>query len=177
MHGEQWRLLAAYNQWMNDKLYEASARLTPEELLRDRRAFFGSIIGTLNHLAVADTIWLKRFRTHFAQSAALEPVDSIRAPEGLNQILFDDLGALTEYRKNLDRLISTWVDTLTESDLLSVMKYSNMKGVESSRHVAALLLHMFNHQTHHRGQATDLLYQAGIDVGVTDLLALIPQAG
>jgi uncharacterized damage-inducible protein DinB len=174
MHREQWQLLAAYNTWMNEKVYEASARLASDELRLDRNAFFGSIIGTLNHLAVGDTIWLKRFRAHL-QSAALELLDRIPAPERLDQMLFEDFQELTKYRKNLDRLISTLAETITEDDLGSVMHYKNVKGIESSRRFAALLLHFFNHQTHHRGQAVDLLYQAGINVGVTDLLALIPE--
>lgn len=124
---------------------------------------------------MGDTIWLKRFRAHLPQAAALEPLDRIPVPERLDQMLFEDLQGLIPYRKKLDQLISTWVETITEDDLVSVMRYKNTKGVESSRRFAALLLHFFNHQTHHRGQAIDLLVQAGIDVGVTDLLALIPE--
>ena len=175
MQTDPWRLLAAYNRWMNEKVYEAAAQLTPEALRQDRKAFFGSILGTLNHLAVADTMWLKRFRGHLPLSTALAPLDGVPTPERLNTILFDDLERLGDYRRRVDGWISAWVETLTEADLSSVVHYRNTKGVENRRRLDALLLHFFNHQTHHRGQATDLLYQAGVDVGVTDLLALIPQ--
>lgn len=176
MHREQWRLLAAYNVWMNKKVYAASSRLSPDELRQDRKAFFGSIIGTLNHLAVGDTIWLKRFRAHLPKSASLESLDPLPAPQQLTQILFDDLQRLAQYRENLDNVISAWIETITEEDLGSVMRFKNLKGVENHRSFAAILLHFFNHQTHHRGQVIDLLFQAGIDVGVTDLVALIPDA-
>ncbi|MFP3335104.1 DinB family protein, partial [Pseudomonas sp. SIMBA_064] len=72
-----------------------------------------------------------------------------------------------------DQLIIDWVNTLREPDLDHRLQYSNMRGVGASKAFFGLLVHFFNHQTHHRGQATTLLSQAGVDVGVTDLLALI----
>ena len=76
-------------------------------------------------------------------------------------------------RSRLDGHISDWVAALTEQDVEQHLAYSNMKGVPAQRPYASLMLHFFNHQTHHRGQASTLLFQAGQDVGVTDLLALI----
>ncbi len=167
-------LMASYNEWMNARLYEAAARLPAEELARERGAFFGSILGTLNHLAVGDTIWLKRFATHPAKPAALEPVRALPDPAALNQILFADLAGLKARRDLLDAAIRGWAEALTREDLEQVLEYANTKGVKSRKRFASLVQHFFNHQTHHRGQATTLLFQAGQDVGVTDLLALIP---
>lgn len=167
------RLLARYNAWMNERLYAASARLPVEELQRDRGAFFGSLLGTLNHLAVADTIWLQRFATHPAQHGELESVRRLPRPSSLDEILYADLEALGEYRRWLDTLIEEWCRALSASDLEHVLRYSNTRGIAAHKPFDRLLLHFFNHQTHHRGQATTLLSQAGEDVGVTDLLALI----
>ena len=61
MRTDQACLLAQYNAWMNDKLYAACAALSDDERKRDRGAFFGSIHATLNHLLVADSIWMGRF--------------------------------------------------------------------------------------------------------------------
>lgn len=169
-------LLARYNIWMNAKLYDVAATLPAAELALDRGAFFGSIIGTLNHLVVADTIWLKRFAMHPSRYAALDPVRELPSPAGLDAVLFADLSALRQRRKLLDDAISTWVVALTPDDLAADLDYATTKGVASRKNVAALLLHVFNHQTHHRGQTTTLLAQAGVDVGVTDLVALIPNA-
>ena len=55
------------------------------------------------------------------------------------------------------------------------LSYKNMSGVDSSRNFGELILHFFNHQTHHRGQVSTLLSQHGIDIGVTDLLSLIAE--
>ena len=166
--------MAAYNEWMNAKLYEAAAKLTPEALSRDRGAFFGSILGTLNHLVVGDTIWLKRFADHPARPAALEPIRPLPHPTALNQVLFTELPGLAERRKLIDAAINAWAAALTPADLDHVLHYANTKGVKSQKRFSSLVTHFFNHQTHHRGQATTLLFQAGQDVGTTDLLALIP---
>ena len=169
------RLMAQYNQWMNAKLYETAAKLMPEELGKDRGAFFGSVLGTLNHIMVGDIIWLKRLGTHPAGHGSLEPVRRRERPSALNEILYTDLAALSQERKRLDAIIIAWAGEMTASDLDHALEYRNMKGVPSRRLFGSLVLNLFNHQTHHRGQATTLLFQAGLDVGVTDLLALIPQ--
>jgi uncharacterized damage-inducible protein DinB len=168
------KLMASYNAWMNVKLYEAARRLTDEQLLADRNAFFGSISGTLNHLVVADTIWLKRFATHPADYLSLDEIRHTADPKSLDQLLLTDFQSLNEYRIWLDRIISEWVLTILEPDLLHSLQYSNTKGIAMEKNFFSLMMHFFNHQTHHRGQVTTLLTQAGIDVGVTDLVALIP---
>lgn len=166
-------LMASYNQWMNRKLYDAASTLSDAELRMDRQAFFGSILGTLNHLALGDTVWLKRFAQHPAGYAALAPLHTIATPLDLQQLAFADLHELAVRRAWLDQLIIDWVSTVQESDLDHRLHYHNMRGVAADKDFFSLLVHFFNHQTHHRGQATTLLAQAGLDVGTTDLLALI----
>ena len=167
-------LLADYNAWMNAKLYAAAASLPAHELTLDHKAFFGSIIGTLNHLVVADTIWLKRFTTHPAQFVSLAPIAGLPAPTALDDILFGDIAALEMRRKLLDDVITQWAAELTAEHLQCVFHYRSMKGGPGQKRFSSVLMHFFNHQTHHRGQATTLLFQAGVDVGITDLLARIP---
>jgi len=167
-------LMAAYNEWMNAKLYAAAATLPAAELAAERGAFFGSILGTLNHLVVGDTVWLKRFAEHPSRHAALEPVRRLERPRALDQVLFTDFGELSAHRRMLDGAIVRWAAELTNADLEQVLRYASMKGVVSHKRLFDLVMHLFNHQTHHRGQATTLLSQAGVDVGVTDLLMLIP---
>lgn len=168
-------LMAAYNEWMNTKLYDAAARLPAQELHADKGAFFGSLFGTLNHIAVADTIWLKRFAAHPAAHAALDPVRAAPAPATLTVALAPDLAALRVRRQLLDGVIRLWAAQLGEDDLSHVLHYASTKGVPSRRRFGSLVMHFFNHQTHHRGQASTLLAQAGEEIGVTDLLALVPE--
>lgn len=167
-------LMADYNRWMNQRLYDAAATLDVAELLADKGAFFGSIMGTLTHIAVADTIWLHRFVGHPAGFASLAALTEFPRPGSLRQSLAPDLAGLRRYRERLDELIIRWAGELMPGHLSADFAYANMAGVSSSKNFGALVQHYFNHQTHHRGQATTLLFQFGVDVGVTDLLAVIP---
>lgn len=167
-------LMASYNQWMNRRVYDAAATLPHEALALDRGAFFGSILGTLNHLVVADTIWLKRFATAPDAPAVLAELHGTPMPAALDAMPYPQLAPLRARREWLDDLILRWTDALTPAQLAANLDYANMKGVPARRNVLALAMHVFNHQTHHRGQVTTLLMQAGADVGVTDLLMLIP---
>lgn len=168
-------LMSSYNQWMNSKVYEAADRLTEADLLKDRGAFFGSILGTLNHIVVGDTIWLKRFATHPSCTTSLRQVADLPNPTSLDQVIFDDLRSLSKHRAFLDEQIVNWIDGLSDSDLDYVLSYHNLKGVAANKRFSSLVLHFFNHQTHHRGQVSALLSQACEDIGVTDLLVLIPE--
>lgn len=168
------RLMADYNQWMNSRLLEAATSLDAAALSADRGAFFGSILGTLNHLLVADILWLKRFATHPTGFMALAPVQQMPDPSALDQILCPTLDEVRALRNTLDATILDWSKTLTESDLDVALAYRSTKGVPATRNFFALLTHFFNHQTHHRGQITTLLSQTGVDMGVTDLLWRIP---
>ncbi|WP_442596488.1 DinB family protein [Parapusillimonas sp. JC17] len=167
------QLLADYNAWMNQRLYEA-ANLPSADADAPRGAFFGSLLGTLNHIAVGDIIWLKRFAAHPAGYPALDPVRMLPTPPALNHPLFPDLASLAALRKELDQAIMLWTAQITEPDLAFSLPYTNSRGIAARRNFGSLVLHFFNHQTHHRGQATTLLSQAGVDIGPTDLLLRIP---
>lgn len=167
-------LLARYNSWMNRKLITAALTLPPHALTDDRRAFFGSILGTFNHLLVGDTIWLKRFRVAAGSGELLAPLDALPHPTSLRDTLFADLPGLAHHREKLDALIELWADALTDDELAAPLAYTNMRGDPYARRLGDLVQHFFNHQTHHRGQITTLLFQAGVDPGETDMLALIP---
>lgn len=172
---EHIRLMAQYNEWMNTRLYDAAMTLPADEVLDDKGAFFGSLYGTLNHILLADMIWLKRFSAHPAAHAALDPVRAVPAPVTYD-VREGELAQLRERRAALDKVISDWAGELAEADLGHVLKYKNIAGTHFSRPFSALVMHFFNHQTHHRGQATALLSQAGIDMGSTDLLMIVPEA-
>lgn len=167
-------LLANYNRWMNQRVYEAALRLPDAEIAKDRGAFFGSLLATLNHIAVGDTIWLHRFAQHPGAAALRTGLADFPLPESLRQELSPTLQGLQPYRTALDDLIVGWAGQLTVAQLEGQLAYSNMAGVVQRKKFAALVQHFFNHQTHHRGQASTLLFQAGVDIGVTDLLAVIP---
>jgi uncharacterized damage-inducible protein DinB len=152
------RLMAAYNRWMNEKVFEACASLSPEELHAERGAFFRSVIGTLNHLLYGDLAWLGRFKE--GEPRATRP----------DEIIHGDLAALRAAREALDREIAEWAEQIDAEWLAATFRYrSVVDGGERAFPGWLLVVHMFNHQTHHRGQLTTLLTQLGRDVGATDL--------
>lgn len=168
MTPEYARVMTRYNRWMNDKLYAIAERLTDAERKMDRGAFFGSINRTLNHLLVGDRVWLGRFTAAALQDGELGP-GGIRS---LDQELYDDFAELRRERTKTDDAIDTFVATLTDEKLRANLRYVR-HGVVNEFPLCHAVVHLFNHQTHHRGQVTTLLMQAGHDPGVTDLVAML----
>jgi uncharacterized damage-inducible protein DinB len=168
------RLMASYNQWMNEKLYAAAATLPEAVLAADRKAFFGSILGTFKHLVNADIIWLKRLAAHPAGFAGLEPVVALPQPTDLFKPQASSLAALVPLRRSLDAMIVGLAAQLEDAHFDVPLSWTNSRGETWTRNTGGVLDHFFNHQTHHRGQVTTLLSQEGVDFGDTDLLLLLP---
>ena len=166
--------LAAYNEWMNRKLYAAAAALPAERLHEDRGAFFGSVFGTLNHLVIADRIWFKRIAAGVPGLASLQCLEELPRPASLDARLCATLPELDALRRQLDAAILAFSAEVTPAHLDGAFTWTSMKGIASTKRLGDVLLHVFNHQTHHRGQATTLFSQMGIDVGPTDILLLLP---
>ncbi len=167
-------IMAEYNCWMNLRLYEATARLSDAQIFEDKGAFFGSLFNTLNHIAVADLIWLHRFARHQGLSDLHADMAALPCPTSLRERVADSLPELGELRARIDAVITKLASLVDEQQLSETLSFSNTAGQQQAKNFGLLLQHFFNHQTHHRGQASTLLFQAGVDLGVTDLNALIP---
>jgi uncharacterized damage-inducible protein DinB len=155
------RTLAAYNRWMNERLYAKCAELSDEQRRRDLGAFFRSIHGTLNHLLLADRLWLGRFTGRHFQVASLD------------QELYADFEELRRERARTDDAIESWVETLSDAKLAAPFTFTGFTNPRTRTHPLWVpVTHFFNHQTHNRGQLTTLLKQSGLDPGVTDLIRL-----
>jgi len=126
-------LLAKYNEWMNRSLYEAVMTLPGEEIAADKNAFFGSILGALNHLATGDTLWLKRFATHPASDSSLDWVRNVPTPTSLGQPLYSDIRSLSSYRQSLDQATTAWAQSIADTDLDHVLHYTNSKGLVADK--------------------------------------------
>ena len=170
---DQFKLFARYNRLMNRRILDAAEKLSRDDLTRDRGAFFKSVLGTLNHVLVGDVIWLQRFAMHPPSRKALEPIDAWEQPASLDTILCADLESLATRRAVIDEIIADWIAGLAESALEDRLVYRNMAGKPQNKPLASLISHLFLHQVHHRGQATTLISQSGVDFGDTDLLELI----
>jgi len=171
---DNYRLLARYNRWMNQRLYAACEPLGDEERKRQCGAFFGSIHHTLTHLVLADRMWLHRFALQETKFASL-PVAVLALPEGSDYTsdLYPDWQNLRQAREAIDEIIELWLAEMKTDFLTGTMRYANTKGVQRAHPAWQAITHFFNHQTHHRGQVSTLLTQAGVDLGVTDAIALV----
>lgn len=160
-YSEHPRAMARYNHWFNQRLYAACATLDDAQRKEDRGAFFGSIHATLNHILLGDRLWMGRF------TGEPFPVS------GLDQELYADFAALSQAREQEDQRIIHWVEGLSEADLAATLCYESVVSPGPRTYPLWFAVsHFFNHQTHHRGQITTLLSQAGVDFGVTDLIWL-----
>ena len=160
---DHFQLLAKYNRVANARLLDACWGLSRETLEAESSAPFGSIAGLLDHLLAADEVWLARFEGDLGAQLRKGPRQPL------------DLRAFRSQREALDARIEAFATGLTEGDLTRPMSYRNSSGVAISGTLALLLAHMFNHQTHHRGQIQVLLREAGVMGLVLDLHRLAAQ--
>lgn len=159
--------MARYNAWQNKQLKAAFAELSEKELGRTRKAFFGSILGTANHILWGDRIWMARFTGGTPPKGGI--ADSVDlTPSGLEW---------NTARFRTDGDILTWAERLRALDLTGDLSWhSGALGKSVARPMAICVVHMFNHQTHHRGQIHTMLTAAGVREPVSDL-AFMPDEG
>lgn len=143
-------MMAEYNAWANARLYRVAGRLPDAQYRQDVGAFFRSLHGTLNHIMTADLIWMRRL------------TGSGDHPGKLNAIVFDDLQSLSAARSREDQRIINFVADLPDSLLEEVLEYQTLNGTPAKQPRREILAHLFNHQTHHRGQAHTVLTLLGV---------------
>jgi len=170
-HVDQFRAFADYNTRFNAQVYGHCDGLSDEERKKDRGAFFSSIHKTLGHILLADRIWLGRMSTCGVAAKALEGAALITSFGQLDDDLYPAWSDLVRERRATDAVLAQWTAALDDGALSVRMRYANSRGVVREHPAYVAIAHLFNHQTHHRGQVTTLLFQAGIDPGVTDFLA------
>ncbi|WBU63072.1 DinB family protein [Paracoccus aerodenitrificans] len=153
-------LMARYNLWQNDGILRAADELSAAERKRDRGAFFGSIQRTLSHLYWADMMWFSRFAgTKKPEQPIAESGD-----------LITDWDRFCDDRRDFDRRILNWAGDVSEDWLRGDLEwYSGSTLKRHSQPISLLVVHFFNHQTHHRGQIHAMLTTAGARHDLTDL--------
>jgi len=163
---QHFAMMAGYNAWCNERLYDAAAQLSDADYRADRGAFFKSFHGTLNHILVADRIWMRRF------------TGEGEAPNRLDAILFENFAELRAARTSEDARIVAYIDGLSEAELAGRIRYLTIVNpTEIEQPLAPALVHFFNHQTHHRGQLHCLLTGFGLDAPSLDLILFQRQTG
>lgn len=163
---DHYRMFAAYNAWANRRLYDEVGKLDDDAYRRNLGAFFGSLHATLNHLLAADRIWLKRF------------TGTGDAPGSLDTILHDDFAGLWAARQAEDARLAAFIDSLTKEKISADFTYSPITSPAVVRHpLGPALTHVFNHQTHHRGQCHGMLTAVGGPSITLDLISFVRTDG
>ncbi|EEX10897.1 DinB family protein [Ruegeria lacuscaerulensis ITI-1157] len=166
------RQMARYNRWQNSQLAGFLQELSPEELTRERGAFFGSILGTANHLLWGDWIWVSRFDKGPGPDS---PPDIKGGGIHESVHLCPDLDHWLSLRETIDARIGAWADTLGDDPITGALTwYSAVKNKSITMPYAECVIGFFNHQTHHRGQIHKMLTEAGSEAPVSDLV-FMPQ--
>jgi uncharacterized damage-inducible protein DinB len=159
--------MARYNAWQNRQTRSAMERLTDAALREERGAFFGSILGTANHLLWGDLIWMARF-----DGGEVPPGGIKESPD-----LHPTMATWGAERFRTDGRILQWAEKLKALDMTGDLTwFSGAQGKDVSRPMATCITHFFNHQTHHRGQIHAMLTAAGENTGDTDLV-FMPEDG
>lgn len=159
--------MSVYNHWQNDSLITAADTLDDDARRSDRGAFFGSIHKTLNHILWADQIWMHRL-------AATPKPAAMSIPESVAQ--HDSWNEYKAARHAFDQMMMAWARRLGAEDFTGHLTwYSGAIEANVTNPRAVLVVHMFNHQTHHRGQVHAMLTAAGARPGDTDM-AFMPAA-
>jgi uncharacterized damage-inducible protein DinB len=158
------KTMATYNTEMNRRCYAAAGRLTDAQRRESRGAFWDSIHGSLSHILWGDRMWMSRFDNW--------PKPAV--PQKQSGALINDFAALTAARVQADADISAWAQRIDEAWLdQDLVWFSGAMQKEIRQRRGILVTHLFNHQTHHRGQVHCLLSQFGEDTGDTDLPFII----
>ena len=160
---ELFQLLSKYNAQTNAEMIGVLEKLPAEQITKDVGSFYGSILGLLNHILVSDVFGIKRF---FKQYPELEQTRA-KLPtfrmEGWKDIIWPSLAVLKPIRTAVDEAIQQACELLTEQQYASILEYKNWDGKTMQKPSWLVLLHMFNHQTHNRGQIAVILDQMGVD--------------
>lgn len=153
-------MMVEYNSWQNRQLADLFYVMTPTDLERDQGAFFRSILGTANHLLWGDGLWMARFDGGArAECTVTDSADlCATAPDW------------AAARRQMDDRISHWASSLRAPDLDGDLSwFSGVYGCHVTKPLAQCVTHMFNHQTHHRGQIHAMLTASGSPAPVSDL--------
>lgn len=160
------QMFAHYNRWANGRVYDACGELSDEEYRAERGAFFGSAHRTLNHLLATDRIWMKRI------------TGDGDAPSTLDAVLFEDFGALREARTEEDQRLIDFINGLGDEQISRSFTYTPISNpVTITQPLGSILAHVFNHQTHHRGQVHSILTSLGKPSLVLDLIYFLRAEG
>ncbi|MGF1697277.1 damage-inducible protein DinB [Vibrio lamellibrachiae] len=169
------RMLARYNQRMNTQLLNVCEQLTDVQLHQDTHAFFPSVMNHWNHVLFGDLIMLQRLVSNQIVQLDGRLQQSLPIATRIHDTFAEDMNSLKSLREKVDRIYIDMAQGFDSDTCSKIVRYTTTEGNTIEKNVAEFCQHIFNHQTHHRGQLTTLLSQFGLDYGCTDLPMVVPE--
>jgi uncharacterized damage-inducible protein DinB len=149
MDKNNFELLAKYNKETNEKMNNIIKTLSEEEWNKQFSGYYKSIHELCSHIFIGDHTWLSRFKS-INNFKNLTDAYFIKK-YSFQEILFENIAEYLTKRAELDNIIIDFIDELTEDNLKKELKWTNLKGITLEKKLEVFLLHIFNHETHHRG--------------------------
>ncbi|KEQ17536.1 DinB family protein [Endozoicomonas numazuensis] len=172
---ENFRMLALYNQRMNRQLISVCEELSHEQLHQETHSFFPSIMAYWNHILFGDLIMLQRLVANGLVDVELAILIKLPKATSVNDTFVTTMDELRTVRTIVDSIYLQVTESLSSDDYSKIVSYRTTEGQEIRRSMGAFCQHIFNHQTHHRGQLTCVLSQMGLNFGCTDLPVIVPE--
>ena len=172
---KNFRMMSLYNQRVNTQLMARCLPLSKESLNRDTHSFFPNVISYWNHLLFGDLIMMSRLASNNIGKLTSNDFTLFPTPKTPLDIYFTDLKALAMVRVKLDALIVSYCANLTDEECAALISYKTTEGDNITKVASDVTQHMFNHQTHHRGQLTCVMSQLGLDYGCMDLPVIVEE--
>ena len=164
------QLLANYNQHVNEEMFKSLSKLTFTQWKQELGGYYKSIEGLTSHIYLADFNWLKRFGLVRDFAYLEDPLFDQTIEWYSGAEIFSSIAEYDQKRRHLDQFFHRLADEITEADLNQHIRYKNWKGEDQNRVCGAMILHLFNHQTHHRGMISLCLEQLGFDNDFSSLV-------
>ena len=167
-------LLAEYNQTANRQLYDLLGNADPDLISKKTGSYFHTILGLLNHVLTSDLRWLAGFRDSNLEVPALDSPTLDFIDPGWGNNLYDKFADLDEHRKKTDSLFVDFVAATPEALFagpIEITRPDRSKTVTFP--FGKIVLHVFNHQTHHRGAVSHILDQSGVENDFSNVMQLL----
>tara|TARA_Y100001956_G_scaffold22734_1_gene22376 strand:- start:312 stop:854 length:543 start_codon:yes stop_codon:yes gene_type:complete len=169
------KMMAAYNQRVNQQLLDVCASLSSQKLLQEHGSFFPSIMAHWNHILFGDLIMLQRLVENGLVTIDAKLLASLPRSTRVNDTFVSSYEELVELRNKVDNIYLDITAMWTVDDMWKAVQYTTTEGQKIERTLGEFVQHIFNHQTHHRGQMTCLLSQLNLDYGCMDLPVVVPE--
>jgi len=170
---DNFRMMAKYNQRMNEQLLTVCEKLTSEQLHQQTNSFFSTVLCYWNHLLFGDLIMLSRLVDNGIVDVEPSILKSLPTAKSINDQFVNNLAELKLLRSRVDEIYVNITQEFTSDCCDKIVSYTTTDGGVLEKTVGEFCQHIFNHQTHHRGQLTCILSQFGLDFGCTDFPMIV----